>query len=53
MSSKYQTVDGYISEMANERGISPLQAIQSAMAREFIKYAKDRDSAVYREDKGD
>lgn len=52
-SIKHQTVDGYISEMANERGVSPFQAIQTAMAKEFIKYAKERDSAVYREKKGD
>lgn len=51
-SLKEQTVDGYVSEYANKHGCSPLQAIQSAMCKEFIKMRKNEENSHATENKG-
>lgn len=47
---KLQTVDGYISEYATTHKVSPMQAIQTQTARQFIEYADERDTNIYREE---
>lgn len=44
-SLKHQTIDGYVSEYANLHNISPLQAIQTAMCKEFIKMRHDEENS--------
>lgn len=50
-STKIQTIDGYVEEYAHKHHIKPLNAIQTAMCTEFIKYADDRDTAIYKDEK--
>ena len=45
-STKNQTIDGYVTEYANTHGVSPMQAIQTAMTIEVIKSFNDRDIAI-------
>lgn len=47
---KLQTIDGYISEYANTHKVSPMQAIQTQAARQFIEYADERDTSIYRDE---
>lgn len=43
--TKEQTIDGYITEYSNSHNVSPMKSIQTAMAKEFIEYADERDSS--------
>lgn len=47
---KLQTIDGYISEYATTHKVSPMQAIQTQTARQFIEYADERDTSIYVEE---
>lgn len=51
-SLKKQTVGGYVSEYANKHKCSSLQAIQSAMCKEFIKMRKNEENSHVTEIKG-
>ena len=44
-SLKHQTIDGYVSEYANLHNISPFQAIQTAMCKEFIKMRQKEEKS--------
>lgn len=50
-SIKRQTIDGYVEEYAYKHDEKPIEAIQTAMCGEFLKYADDRDTAIYKEEK--
>ena len=50
-STKIQTIDGYIEEYAHKHDEKAIEAIQTAMCGEFIKYADDRDTAIYQKGK--
>ena len=43
-SIKKQTIDGYVEEYALKHYEEPINAIQTAMCKEFIEYADDRDT---------
>lgn len=47
---RLQTIDGYISEYANTHNVSPMEAIQTQTARQFIEYADERDTSIYRDE---
>lgn len=49
--TKKQSIDGYVSEYGTKHNKSPMDAIQTAMCKEFIEYADDRDTAIYKEEK--
>lgn len=46
-STKTQNIDGYIEEYAYAHDEKPIRAIQTAIAKEFIEYADNRDTARY------
>ena len=48
---KKQSIDGYVSEYGTKHNESPMDVIQTAMCKEFIEYADDRDTAIYIEEK--
>lgn len=49
---RLQTIDGYISEYANTHNVSSMQAIQTQAVRQFIEYADERDTNIYRDENG-
>ncbi len=48
---KKQSIDGYVSEYGTKHNENPMKAIQTAMCKEFIEYADERDTAIYQEEK--
>lgn len=55
-SIKYQTIDGFVNEYATQYGISPMDALQTSLSKEFIEYADERDTYKYlkeKEEKGE